>query len=181
MQKIKIIIADDHPVVLLGLRELIKHDERFLVVGEALGSAELIALLNQKQVDLLITDYHMPTDSPHGDGLKLIDYIRRHFPQLQILVLTILSHRLIIENLHRVGVVGVIRKSQLQTEILNALEAVVKKAPYIASDPIKQPVLEDLSPKELEVSRVLMLGNRVKDVASSRNRSAKTISTQKAR
>lgn len=128
MDKLKVIIADDHPIVLLGVRELVERDERFCVVGEAVCSKGLIELLEQQPVDLVITDYNMPADSPYGDGLKLVDYLKRHFPHLQVLILTMISNHLILTRLHELGVVGVIQKSQLHTEIQLALRPWPSKA-----------------------------------------------------
>ncbi|MDW2776485.1 response regulator, partial [Pseudomonas sp. BEA3.1] len=96
MEKLKVIIADDHPIVLLGVRELVERDPRFSVVGEAVCSQGLIELLERQPVDMVISDYNMPADSPYGDGLKLIDYLKRHYPAVRILVLTMISNPLIL-------------------------------------------------------------------------------------
>lgn len=81
MKTFTVVIADDHPIVLLGVRELVERDARFQVVGEAICSAGLIGLLEQQPIDIVITDYNMPGDSPYGDGLKLVEYLKRHFPR----------------------------------------------------------------------------------------------------
>ncbi|MBF4208045.1 response regulator [Pseudomonas donghuensis] len=189
MDKLKVIIADDHPIVLLGVRELVERDERFCVVGEAVCSKGLIELLEQQPVDLVITDYNMPADSPYGDGLKLVDYLKRHFPQLQVLILTMISNHLILTRLHELGVVGVIQKSQLHTEIQLALKAVAQQSQYRSLEPAKTSVIETtaaiedrfatLSPKEFEILRLFVAGKSVSDIARSQNRSSKTISAQK--
>ncbi|KJK20271.1 response regulator [Pseudomonas sp. NPDC087612] len=189
MDKLKVIIADDHPIVLLGVRELVERDERFCVVGEAVCSKGLIELLEQQPVDLVITDYNMPADSPYGDGLKLVDYLKRHFPHLQVLILTMISNHLILTRLHELGVVGVIQKSQLHTEIQLALKAVAQQSQYRSLEPAKTSVIETtaaiedrfatLSPKEFEILRLFVAGKSVSDIARSQNRSAKTISAQK--
>ena len=189
MDKLKVIIADDHPIVLLGVRELVERDERFCVVGEAVCSKGLIELLEQQPVDLVITDYNMPADSPYGDGLKLVDYLKRHFPHLQVLILTMISNHLILTRLHELGVVGVIQKSQLHTEIQLALRAVAQQSQYRSLEPAKTSVIETtaaiedrfatLSPKEFEILRLFVAGKSVSDIARSQNRSAKTISAQK--
>lgn len=64
MEKLNVVIADDHPIVLVGVRELVERDKRFNVVGEALDSTELVNLLEQQSVDVVITDFNMPADSP---------------------------------------------------------------------------------------------------------------------
>src|SRR5437773_1063488 len=135
MEKLNVVIADDHPIVLLGVRELIERDEGFRVVGEAVCSNELINLLERQPVDLVITDFNMPADSPYGDGLKLVEYLKRHFPAVQILVLTMISNPLILTRLHELGVVGVIQKSQLHNEIQVALKAVAKGNPFQSARP----------------------------------------------
>lgn len=64
MEKFKVVIADDHPIVLLGVRELMERESNFEIVGEAISSQGLIEILEQQPVDIVITDYNMPGDSP---------------------------------------------------------------------------------------------------------------------
>lgn len=189
MEKLKVVIADDHPIVLLGVRELMERDERFEVVGEAVCSKGLIELLEQQPVDIVITDYNMPGDSPYGDGLKLVEYLKRNFPTLQILILTMISNQLILTRLHELGVVGVIQKNQLHDEIQLALKAIYENSTYRSLDAASISVLESntvindristLSPKEFEILRLFVAGKSVSDIARSQNRSSKTISAQK--
>ena len=189
MKTFTVVIADDHPIVLLGVRELVERDARFQVVGEAICSAGLIGLLEQQPIDIVITDYNMPGDSPYGDGLKLVEYLKRHFPQVQILILTMISNHLILTRLQEMGVVGVIQKSQLHTEIQVALKSIAQQALYRSLEPAKTSVVESmtaiderfstLSPKEFEILRLFISGRSVSDIARSQNRSSKTISAQK--
>lgn len=189
MEKLKVIIADDHPIVLLGVRELVERDPRFSVVGEAVCSQGLIELLERQPVDMVISDYNMPADSPYGDGLKLIDYLKRHYPAVRILVLTMISNPLILTRLQELGVDGVIQKSQLHGEIEKALNAVARNSTYRAPAPARQSVIacntaidqrvENLSPKEFEILRLFVAGQSVSEIARSQHRSTKTISAQK--
>lgn len=116
METFNVVIADDHPIVLLGVRELVEREQRFRVVGEAVGSDELIKLLETKPVDLLITDFNMPADSTYGDGLKLVEYLIRHFPKVRVLVLTMISNPLILTRLQELGVLAVIQKTSCTTK-----------------------------------------------------------------
>ncbi len=189
MEKLKVIIADDHPIVLFGVRELVERDPHFSVVGEAVSSSALIELLDQQSVDLIITDYNMPDDSVYGDGLKLVDYLKRHYPDVQVLILTMISSPMIFERLHELGVVGVIQKNHLHTEIERALKAIFRKRPYLSPRPPRSSVYESgldtdqrlasLSLKEREILRLFVAGQTVGDIARSQNRSPKTISAQK--
>ncbi|ANI32630.1 response regulator [Pseudomonas plecoglossicida] len=189
MEKLKVIIADDHPIVLLGVRELVERDPRFCVVGEAVCSRGLIELLEQQTVDIVISDYNMPADSPYGDGLKLVDYLKRRYPHVQVLILTMISNHLILTRLQELGVVGVIQKNQLHTEIELALNAIARQSTYQSLEPAKTSVIDSntaidervasLSPKEFEILRLFVAGKSVSDIARSQSRSAKTISAQK--
>ena len=63
MLEIKVVIADDHPIVLFGVREIIMRDSRFKLVAEATNSSQLIAQLEEYQPDVVITDFNMPGDA----------------------------------------------------------------------------------------------------------------------
>ena len=130
MRELKVVIADDHPVVLLGLREMIQRDEYFTLAGEALSSSQLVEQLQLHQPELLITDFNMPGDDIYGDGLQLIEYIIEHFPGVKILVLTVMSNHLIISRLLELGVAGVIAKSHIREEIGKALSALANDRGY---------------------------------------------------
>ena len=188
MEKLNVVIADDHPIVLVGVRELVERDQRFCVVGEATCSNDLVALLEQLPVDLVITDFNMPADSPYGDGLKLVESLKRHYPSVDILVLTMISNPLILTRLQELGVIGVIQKCQLHDEIQAALKAVALGNPLQTKGPAATSVIEAaaldtrfarLSAKEHEILRLFITGQSVNDIARGLNRSAKTISTQK--
>ncbi|UXH41809.1 MULTISPECIES: response regulator [Pseudomonas] len=189
MPDLNVVIADDHPIVLLGVREVVQRDGRYSIVGEAVSSSELIEQLRKHQPNLLITDFNMPGDATYGDGLKLIEYVLRNFPQTQILVLTMVSNSLILTRLQELGVAGVIQKNQLHQEIEKALTALSKQRRYVgpASEPRwvtgEQGQVEErfqsLSPREMEVLRLFVTGMTVSDIARQLCRSNKTVSAQK--
>lgn len=189
MKKIKVVIADDHPIVLLGVREVIQRDARFEVVGEATSSSQLIDRLQSEKPDVVITDFHMPGDSTFGDGLKLIEYLTRRFVDTQILVLTMMSNNLIVSRLHELGVMGVIQKNHLHEEIENALNALALRRNYQSPVQDATSVIHNqqqinerfasLSLREMEVLRLFVAGHSVTDIARMVNRSSKTVSAQK--
>lgn len=189
MKKIKVVIADDHPIVLLGVREVIQRDGRFIVVGEATSSSQLIDRLQSEKPDVVITDFHMPGDSTFGDGLKLIEYLTRRFIDTQILVLTMMSNSLIVLRLHELGVMGVIQKNHLHEEIENALNALASRRNYQSPEQEAISVIHNqqqvderfasLSLREMEILRLFVAGHSVTDIARMVNRSSKTVSAQK--
>ncbi|VVM82964.1 Transcriptional regulatory protein RcsB [Pseudomonas fluorescens] len=189
MPQLNVVIADDHPIVLLGVREIIQRDGRYTVVGEAVSPSELIEQLRKHSPQLLITDFNMPGDATYGDGLKLIEYVLRNFPQTQILVLTMISNSLILSRLQELGVAGVIQKNHLHQEIEKALTALSSQRRYKSPAPEARSVMgspgqvedrfQSLSPRELEVLRLFVTGLTVSDIARQLCRSNKTVSAQK--
>ncbi|MGR2705515.1 response regulator [Pseudomonas sp. AU10] len=187
MREMNVVIADDHPIVLVGVREIVRRDSRYSLVGEAVSSSQLIEQLRKHRPQVLITDFNMPDDDTYGDGLKLIEYILRHFSETKVLVLTMVSNKLILNRLYEIGVAGVIQKSQLHGELEKVLDAFSVENTDHASAVTPSPqntisVQErfgNLSPREMEVLRLFVTGLSVKKIAMILSRSNKTISAQK--
>ncbi len=184
----KIILADDHPLILTGIRSLIDqitpHCE---VIAEAYQVSELLKSLQQHHCDLLITDFSMPGDS-RCDGLVMIQQLRRDYPNLPIIVLTQIQNSAILQSLIQVGVNGLILKKSVINELADAIRQILLGHRYIG--PAVNMLLADagvssqgnispLTPKESEVVRLLASGMSVSEVADYLHRSVKTISTQK--
>lgn len=190
MEKVRVVVADDHPIVLMGVREVIDQDDRFDVVGEAHNSTELVALYRDLKPDIAITDFNMPGDQTYGDGLKLIEFLLRNFPGTRILTFTMLSNPLILSSLYDLGVSGVILKNGDLNEVLVALKALAQGRVYrgpgmqsinsvLASKDDVDGRIASLSVKEYEVLRHFVSGMSVRDIALLLNRSVKTVSAQK--
>jgi Response regulator containing a CheY-like receiver domain and an HTH DNA-binding domain len=190
MEKVRVALADDHPIVLMGVREVIERDDRFEVIGEAHNSSELVALYREQRPAIVITDYNMPGDQTYGDGIKLIEYLLRNFPDTRILILTMLSNPLILSSLYDLGVSGVILKNGDLDEILVALKALSQDRIYrgpgmqssssvLSSGDDVEGRIASLSVKEYEVLRHFVSGMSVRDIALLLNRSVKTVSAQK--
>ncbi|KAB0674383.1 response regulator [Aeromonas veronii] len=184
----KIILADDHPLILTGIRSLIDqitpHCE---VIAEAYQVSDLLNLLQQHDCDLLITDFSMPGDT-RSDGMVMIQQLRRDYPNLPIIVLTQIQNSAILQSLIQVGVKGLILKKSVINELADAIRQILLGHRYIG--PAVQMLLASagisgqssnnlLTPKESEVVRLLASGMSVTQVANYLHRSVKTISTQK--
>ena len=184
----KIILADDHPLILTGIRSLIDqitpHCE---VIAEAYQVSDLLNLLQQHHCDLLITDFSMPGDT-RSDGMVMIQQLRRDYPNLPIIVLTQIQNSAILQSLIQAGVKGLILKKSVINELADAIRQILLGHRYIG--PTVQMLLASagisgqgnnnpLTPKESEVVRLLASGMSVTQVADYLHRSVKTISTQK--
>ncbi|WP_219591894.1 response regulator [Aeromonas salmonicida] len=184
----KIILADDHPLILAGIRSLIAHNQLGCeVVAEAHQVSELLNTLQQHSCDLLITDFSMPGDE-RSDGLTMIQQLKRDYPTLPILVLTQIHNAGILQSLLQLGVSGVLLKKAVISELSDAIRQILSGHSYIGSS-VKTLLAEagldhqtgsvQLTPKESEVVRLLASGMSVTQVAEYLHRSVKTISTQK--
>jgi len=188
-----IIIADDHPVVLMGLRALLEgQGGNFRVAGEAHGGKELLALLSERRCDLLITDFSMPDEQGADDGLLLLNRVRRGYPQLPIVVLTMLRNPALIRGMLTAGVPAVVDKASMTRELLLAMHAVSSGRSYLSGS-LREgmtdtaPVLPQrgttpavaLSAREAEIVRLYASGLTVTQIAEQVHRSVKTVSQQK--
>ncbi|WP_338885081.1 MULTISPECIES: response regulator transcription factor RcsB [Xenorhabdus] len=186
MNNLNIIIADDHPIVLFGIRKSLEQIEWINVVGEFENSTTLINSLPHIEADVLITDLSMPGDK-YGDGITLIKYIKRHYPTLAIIVLTMNNNPAILSAILELDIEGIVLKQGAPTDLPKALSALQKGKQFTPESVSK--LLEKvnangygdkrLSPKESEVLRLFAEGFLVTDIAKKLNRSIKTISSQK--
>ncbi|SPP32159.1 Transcriptional regulatory protein RcsB [Arsenophonus endosymbiont of Aleurodicus floccissimus] len=179
----KIIIADDHPVFLLGLRMVLSGmPENYQIVGEAHHVSGLLSLLQTKPLDMLITDFIMPGHKDM-DGLRMISYIRKNWPTLLIVLITMVNESNIISMLSRYNVKPILNKSSLASELEKGLyNTAGQEQPYISSDFLSSSIdqlARILTPKELEVIRLLAKGLTVNDIATKVFRTKQTISSQK--
>ncbi|HHE3908130.1 TPA: response regulator transcription factor RcsB [Klebsiella pneumoniae] len=179
MNTMNVIIADDHPIVLFGIRKSLEQIEWVNVVGEFEDSTALINNLPKLDAHVLITDLSMPGDK-YGDGITLIKYIKRHFPDLSIIVLTMNNNPAILSAVLDLDIEGIV----LKQGALAALQKGKKFTPESVSrllEKISASGYGDkrLSPKESEVLRLFAEGFLVTEIAKKLNRSIKTISSQK--
>ncbi|MFC4621158.1 response regulator [Comamonas nitrativorans] len=190
MKKFKVVIADDHPIVLMGVRELIEKDILFEVTEQAGTPSDLIKILNVSSPNIVITDFNMPDDHVYGDGIKLINYILRNYSSTDIIVLTMLTNSLIISSLYDLGVRGVVFKNGDLKELIVALNVVSQGGCYYPPNFSLKPMslrnqedvkkkISKISVKEFEILRHFVSGLSVGEIAVLLNRSIKTVSAQK--
>lgn len=188
-RSLRVIVADDHPVILFGAEQALLQFPGLEVVGLARQSTELVNILRSAACDVLVTDLAMP-GGQFGDGLQLIGYLRRNFPELPIIVLTMLENAALLKRLSELGVTSVVNKSDDLRHIGLAVQYVSRKLGYMS--PSVKAALDALrmnaggkadevmlSRRELEVVRLFVSGMTIKEISERLSRSIKTISTQK--
>ena len=186
---LRIIVADDHPVVRIGARAVIQNSGVGDVVAEAASSQDLLSALASHSCDVLVTDYSMP-DSSAPDGFAMISLIRRRYPLLPVLLLSVSSNLAILRMVREAGVLGLVDKTSSMDELPVAIRCVYRGQPYVSqllkergdaagTHAIEPHEARPLSPREVEVLRLISKGMTVKDIAAMLHRSASTISRQK--
>jgi len=176
------VIADDHPIILHGIGEMLEQSIHSVNYVSAHTTSEVIDQLNLKLPDVLITDYHMPQDNVFGDGMKFISYVTRHFPELKIIVFTMLNNSLVSNSLYDLGVKAVLYKDRPLKELIKAIHTVLNNQCYFVSNAhknINADLLGNLSPREFEVVRLFVQGFKMSKIAEVLRRSVKTVSSQK--
>ncbi|HFK2920443.1 response regulator [Stenotrophomonas beteli] len=182
----RIIIADDHPVVLHGIR-IVLQAHLMNVVGAAREGAGLLQLLEREACDAVLTDLSMPGTGP--DGPELIGELRARHPALPVVVLTGARHPGLLDGLLRDGVGGLVDKcadfGQLPQALNAAMAGQVFVSPQLrhhleARDLMFAREPSALSAREQEVLDLLAAGLKVNAIAAHCGRSPKTISRQKA-
>ncbi|RXK33810.1 DNA-binding response regulator [Arsenophonus endosymbiont of Bemisia tabaci Asia II 3] len=186
MNNLNVIIADDHPIVLFGIRKYLEQIEGINLVGQFEDSTSLINNIAKLKADILITDLSMPGDK-YGDGITLIKYIKRHYPNLSIIVLTMNNNPAILSAVLYLDIEGIVLKQGAPADLPKVLSALQKGKKFTPENVSK--LLETvnangygdkrLSPKESEVLRLFAEGFLVTEIAKKLNRSIKTISSQK--
>ncbi|MGC3965470.1 MAG: response regulator transcription factor [Rhodocyclaceae bacterium] len=186
---IRIVIADDHPIVLSGLVSVISRELDIVVCGQATDARQLLALVDAQKPDLVVTDYKMPGVAPGDDGSMLVRALRQRYPHMGIIVLTVLESPFIFRLVLKRGANSVLIKTSDASDVLRAIRAVATGKSYMpekvaailqsATDTRLTSRATQLTLRETEVVRLFAGGLTVNEIADALNRSKKTVSYQK--
>ncbi|MGD2245735.1 MAG: response regulator transcription factor [Candidatus Aminicenantes bacterium] len=185
---IKILIADDHPIVRKGLREIIEETPGMKVVDEASNGQEVLEKVFQKYINVVLLDISMPGRS----GLDILRDIKRLKPKIVVLVLSMHPEEQYAVQALKEGASGYLTKKSAADELLTALRKVSSGGKYVSSSlaeklaialekDVEKPLHETLSVREYEVMRLIASGKTVTEIAKELFLSPKTISTYRAR
>ncbi len=182
---IPVVLADDHHVVRSGLRVLLQSDGRFEVLGEAGSVAETIATVRACRPRVLVLDLNMGGES----SLDAIPALRADVPETQIVVLTMQENPAFAQAALRAGAVGYVLKDAADSELMNAVVLAAEGRTYLnpelgaslAAQPAEGDGQSDnLSPREVEVLKLIALGHTNGEIASSLFLSVRTVESHRA-
>jgi DNA-binding NarL/FixJ family response regulator len=187
---VRILMVDDHPIVLAGLKALVGADPDFAIVGEARDGRTALRLARQLVPDVVVMDISLP----EMNGIELAAALRAERPECRVLVLTVHEERAYLRQLVELGVGGYLLKRSAADELSRAIHAVAAGGMYL--DPaIAGKVVgrlargsghqagqqAELSDRETDVLRLVAGGHSNKAIATRLSISVKTVETYKAR
>lgn len=186
---IRILIADDHVLVRSGLRALLRADPELEVVGEAGDGAATLRLAAELSPDLVLLDVSMPGDS----GIATAQRLKEAQPELALLFLTMHEEEALLHEALRVGAAGYVIKRAEASELIQAIHAVSRGDVYVhpamTRGLLRQPVTRRrgrtppepaLTPRELDVLRLLVRGNTNRQIAELLGLSTRTVESHRA-
>jgi two-component system capsular synthesis response regulator RcsB len=188
--KIRLLLADDHPAVLHGIQAELTVSNSITVIGTVRNSSELISALDDMQCDVLVSDYAMPGGS-YRDGIALFSLLRKRYPELKIVVLTMLENSMVLNSLIDLGCHCIVSKRDDMGYLTLAVYAAYTNGRYLSPSMKRIAAAIDrgvpgrkpngaLSKRELEIVRFYVSGLKVDEIAQRLQRSKKTISAQKS-
>ncbi|MBI5149343.1 MAG: response regulator transcription factor [Candidatus Omnitrophica bacterium] len=190
MPKNKIIIADDHPLVRVGIKELLHQDPALTVVGEAGDGEQLLELLSVQKCDLCIVDISMPK----MDGLAAIREIRQRYPRVKILILSMMKDYYHFHEMMSTGALGYMVKDDAPEQLILAIRTILKGKRYVSSSVTKvlvdreirsldegeMPSLGILTGRERQILAMIAKGMANKKIAAKLNISVRTVEHHRA-
>ncbi|MCP4129645.1 MAG: response regulator transcription factor [bacterium] len=127
----KIFIIDSHPVVCDGLRQLLKREKDLAVCGEAGSISDALAAIGKKSPDIIIADSCLGGEIC---GIELTKNIRKHFPALPILVVSMFAERCYVERVMKAGANGYMAKNKMTREIITAIRRILANEVFVGRD-----------------------------------------------
>jgi DNA-binding NarL/FixJ family response regulator len=184
----KILIADDHPIVRHGVRQVLAEDPAMEVVGEAKDGDEALRLARELQWDVAVVDFSMPGRS----GFDLLGDLRREFPGRPVIVLSIHAEQLHAARVLKAGGAGYLNKSSAPQELAKAVRKVAGGGRYVSaalaemlaselSSDASGPPHEQLSDREYRVMWLLASGRQINQIARELLLRPSTVSTYRTR
>lgn len=185
---IRLLLADDHQILLDGIRAILESDEELNVIGTASNGVEVLRFLEKEKVDVLLLDLQMP----EMDGIETIEHVHAKYPAIKILMLTTTDEGSIITNIFKKGAIGYLLKNSSQDVLIQGIkDAYAGKK--VLSPHLTAKMIESLSEKaptpaggippitnrELDVLRLIAKEYTTQQIADELFVSTNTVATHK--
>jgi len=187
-RRTRIVLADEHPIVLSGLRNVIMPEGDLELVGEATNGAAALTIIRETHPDVAIVDFSMPG----LNGIVLARRLATELPSVGVVVLTLHEDRGFVRQAFEAGVRGYVLKRSAAEYLVQAVRAVAAGSLYVdpaiarrvfdvPSQRVGRPKSEKLTKRETQVLRLLALGFTNKEIAHQLGVGVKSVETYKAR
>jgi DNA-binding NarL/FixJ family response regulator len=189
MPDIRVVLTDDHPVVLAGVRSILQEAEGVSLVGEATTVQGAVDIIASSQPDIAVIDLSLPD----GTGHDLAQAITAASPGSRILVLTVHEDRAYVQRLLQAGCRGYLLKRSAAEELVRAIRTIHEGGVYLdpavaakaisgsCDETVEGSAGDSLSPRERDVVRLTAQGFSNKEIAGKIDVSIKSVETYKAR
>lgn len=177
----KILLVDDHTLILEGMKALLEQIQGIQVVGTAGNAFDAIALLKKAEVDIAFVDINLPDVS----GIELCSKITKEFPHTQVIALSTFKQRSYVTQMIGNGAAGYLIKSADRNEIETAIQSVLAGKMYFSSEIGNAPEATNesevptLTKREKEIMKLLAEGKTSNEIASQLFLSAYTVDTHR--
>lgn len=159
MNRINLLIADDHTMFLQGIISLLEQEPNITVVDKAVNGIEALEIIKKGVVDFIILDISMP----EMDGIELSKILKKQHPNVKILIVSTHNNVMIVSRLIRIGVNGYLLKNAAKEELLKAINTIAQGENYFAEE-LEEKYLTNSSRIEKQVSNLTELSSREKEI-----------------
>jgi two-component system response regulator NreC len=188
MTLIKVLLVDDHQIIIDGLKSLLQNNDDIIVAGEANNGRETLRILGILKVDVVLMDIDMPV----MNGIDALKEIKRTLPAIKVIILSMHQEAGMIKSLMAIGADGYILKSTSQDELIGAIRKVAGGQPYFSAEVTlsllnntqnnpsssKQPT-EMLTDREEEILKLIAEGFSNKEIGNKLFISHRTVDTHR--
>ena len=126
MKPIKVLLADDHPLILDGLNMVLSNNNSIKVIGSAANGDEVIEFLEQNETDLIILDINMPK----MDGISCSRILKKEYPRVKVIILTMYPQKSFVNEIVKIGIDGCLLKNNTGKELVTAINRVMDGKSY---------------------------------------------------
>jgi len=185
---IKVLIADNHPIVRIGVKEVLRSTKDFEVINDVSTTSELFEALKTSTPDVVMLEM----DIPEINGIAALRKLKQEYPSVKVLIYSGQSEDVYALSTIRAGAYGYLSKTADLDYIISAVKKVSNGDMFITNELAQRLAFDEgtkkprrffrkLSTREVEVLKMLASGKRNKEVAQALNLNEKTVSTYKAR
>ncbi|MEM7297859.1 MAG: response regulator transcription factor [Bacteroidota bacterium] len=180
MKTIKILLADDHQIVIDGLKLILSSRENFEVMGDVGNGQEVLDYLGQHKVDIVVLDINMPV----MDGITCAKRIKSNFKEVKVIILTMYAQKSFVEEIIQIGIDGCLLKNNTGTELADAIDRVHSGRSYYDqiqsfSSDNEEVKKYKLSEREIEIIQTLADGLSSSQIAEKLFISEHTVKTHR--